>query len=497
MKHLKKINAPADVIAEFERPMNNPNMNHKLEITDINTLIEMDEFMDEQGGASVFMEQKKYSELQKTKLLIERKPDQSLVCSRCHQLKSQNKLLHYETPEKPEAGQAVQLSDHVAQFNREEIIRNVFKQIYSRSIIVYVIDIMNFEGSQIEEIYDLINNGKHRVLLVVNKIDALPLGFNVQNLQLWVKRQIEAKIGEDITWNICLSSSKKATGMAKVLEILKKWKAQMAGMRYKPKVYVLGCTNSGKSTFINALLFKANKYKDPKKVHYRQKYDILTESPAPGTTLDFVTVEEFKLGFRVIDTPGIPNMNQVSAHVSDYEDMLTVLPSKRVQSFSMNIRQGYSVWLGGLCRLDVLSGADKYYTFYVPQNVTIHRTPFDRAEQVYLDRAGTLLRPTYDEKPESIEFEQRPVQLECDSFTTANYDISIEGLGWFSIQGVGFVDMFINLPFGIRHHVRSSAMRPWEIKDKRGLDRYTGMTVAAKTKKNQKLGRKFEMKKEE
>ena len=47
MKHLKKINAPADVIAEFERPMNNPNMNHKLEITDINTLIEMDEFMDE------------------------------------------------------------------------------------------------------------------------------------------------------------------------------------------------------------------------------------------------------------------------------------------------------------------------------------------------------------------------------------------------------------------------------------------------------------------
>jgi hypothetical protein len=33
-------------------------------------------------------------------------------------------------------------------------------------------------------------------------------------------------------------------------------------------------------------------------------------------------------------------------------------------------------------------------------------------------------------------------------------------------------------------------MRPFEIKDK-GLGRYTGMTVAAKTKKNQKLGEKF------
>ena len=105
---------------------------------------------------------------------------------------------------------------------------------------------------------------------------------------------------------------------------------------------------------------------------------------------------------------------------------------------------------------------------------------------MYLDRAGTLLRPTYDENPENIEFERRAVQLECTSFATANYDISIEGLGWFSIQGVGFVDLFINLPFGIRHHIRTSAMRPWEVKDKRGLDRYTGLTVAAKTKKNQR-----------
>lgn len=57
------------------------------------------------------------------------------------------------------------------------------------------------------------------------------------------------------------------------------------------------------------MLFKTNKYKDADKVHYREKYNVLTESALPGTTLDLVTVEQFKIGYRVIDTPGIPNLH--------------------------------------------------------------------------------------------------------------------------------------------------------------------------------------------
>lgn len=56
--------------------------------------------------------------------------------------------------------------------------------------------------------------------------------------------------------------------------------------------------------------------------------------------------------------------------------------------------------------------------------------------------------------------------------------------------------MYVSLPPGLKHHVRESAMRPWELKDKGGLDRYTGMTIAAKTPKNKKLAHKFNVKKE-
>ena len=83
--------------------------------------------------------------------------------------------------------------------------------------------------------------------------------------------------------------------------------------------------------------------------------------------------------------------------------------------------------------------------------------------------------------------------MDCTDFRTANYDVSIDGLGWFSVQGKGFVSIYLNLPYGIKHHVRESPMRPFEIKDKGGLQKYTGMTVGAKTPKNKKLSRKFEL----
>ena len=121
------------------------------------------------------------------------------------------------------------------------------------------------------------------------------------------------------------------------------------------------------------------------------------------------------------------------------------------------------MWLGALCRLDLISGSDKFFTFYVPLNIPIHRTPLERAEQVYLDRAGTLLGPTYDEKPENVEFERHEISLDCTQFKLANFDVSIEGLGWFSVQGTGFITMFLNLPFGIKYHIRDTPMRPHEV----------------------------------
>ncbi len=89
-------------------------------------------------------------------------------------------------------------------------------------------------------------------------------------------------------------SAKKATGINKVIAIIEKLKKELKEVDYLPKIYVVGCTNSGKSSFINAMIYKLNKFKNPAKIHYRSKYDVLTESPLPGTTMDFINVESVR-----------------------------------------------------------------------------------------------------------------------------------------------------------------------------------------------------------
>jgi ribosome biogenesis GTPase A len=53
--------------------------------------------------------------------------------------------------------------------DREKILSSILEKMYYKSIVIKVIDMANFEGSQIDEIYENVNLKKHK-------------------LQTWVKR---------------------------------------------------------------------------------------------------------------------------------------------------------------------------------------------------------------------------------------------------------------------------------------------------------------------
>lgn len=74
------------------------------------------------------------------------------------------------------------LAPFVHNMDRNKIVDEIRNRMYKKSIVIMVMDITNFEGSQVEEFWEEVNTKKHRLLVVVNKIDALPLGFDVEEL---------------------------------------------------------------------------------------------------------------------------------------------------------------------------------------------------------------------------------------------------------------------------------------------------------------------------
>lgn len=79
------------------------------------------------------------------------------------------------------------LAPYVNSFNRDKLLKILMSKIYARSIIVYVCDMSNFEGSIVPEIFKMVEKDHHRLIVVGNKIDALPKGFKLDSLHKWVK----------------------------------------------------------------------------------------------------------------------------------------------------------------------------------------------------------------------------------------------------------------------------------------------------------------------
>ena len=135
--------------------------------------------------------------------------------------------------------------------------------------------------------------------------------------------------------------------------------------------------------------------------------------------------------------------------------------------------------------------------------MTIHKTPINKAEEVFKRQAGLLLQPTYfsrlrpkdpHDELDCEEYEreackvlkdlvEHDIALYCSGFERANYDIVVEGLGWASVQGRGPANFKLYLPPGINYHIREKPMQPFEANSK-GLKRYTGNTINSKTKRN-------------
>ncbi|MFC0415770.1 ribosome biogenesis GTPase YqeH [Cytobacillus solani] len=333
---------------------------------------------------------------------------EEVICQRCFRLKHYNEV------------QDVHLTDD----DFLKILNEIGK---SDALIVKIVDIFDFNGSWLPGLHRFVGNNK--ILLVGNKVDLLPKSVKPNKLINWMKQ--EAKELGLRPEEVFLVSAAKGQFINEVAAAIDEY-------REGKDVYVVGCTNVGKSTFINRILKEVT-----------GEGDVITTSHFPGTTLDIIEIP-LSDGKALVDTPGIINHHQM-AHYVDKRDLKIITPKKEIKPKVYQLNEGQTLFFGGLARFDYLSGGRRSFVCHFSNDINIHRTKLEKADELYSNHAGELLTP-----PRIEDMETFP-ELVKHEFTIkeGKTDIVFSGLGWITINDPGAkVAAFV--PKGVHALVRKS-----------------------------------------
>lgn len=268
------------------------------------------------------------------------------------------------------------------------------------SLILYMIDIFDFNGSVITGITRHLF--QKDILVIGNKRDILPKSLKDTKIEHWLRRQLKEQGIKPI--DVILTSGIKNYNLDAVLEKIHYYRKQR-------DVYVVGVTNVGKSSFINALV----------KHYSADDQTLITTSEFPGTTLDLIAIPLDNKS-SLYDSPGIINSHQM-AHIIKEEDLKIIVPKSELRPITYQLHDQQSLYFGGLARLDYVKGKQNSFTCFFPKRLHIHRTKLENADTLY-NRQQTL--------SPSIASIVNIKDMHQYEFTLPSYkvDIVISGLGF-------------------------------------------------------------------
>ncbi|KAM7260886.1 hypothetical protein ACFE04_026361 [Oxalis oulophora] len=354
--------------------------------------------------------------------------ERPVVCSRCHSLRNYGKV------------KDLKMENLMPDFDFEYTVGKKLASVSrTRSVVLMVVDAVDFDGSfpvkaakiisdTIEENEDAWKKGKSgnvpRVLLVVTKIDLLPVSLSPTTLEHWVRQRAREGGANKIT-KVHMVSAVRDWGLKNLLDDV----ADLAGPR--GHVWAIGAQNAGKSTLLNALGKHASKGRSGKAV------SCLTEAPVPGTTLGIVRLEKVLPGqAKLFDTPGLLHPHQITTRLTSEEQKLVRI-SKEVKPRTYRIEVGHTIHIAGLMRLDVEESSvnSMYITVWASPFLPLHMGKTEKATRMLEDHFGRQLQPPIGSKrvKELGKWVRQEFRITGNSWDSSSVDIAASGLGWFSI----------------------------------------------------------------
>ncbi|MFA1820481.1 ribosome biogenesis GTPase YqeH [Virgibacillus oceani] len=309
------------------------------------------------------------------------------LCKRCFRLKHYNEV------------QEVAVTD-------DDFLQMISTIRNTKSLVVHLIDIFDVNGTLLRSLPRIV--GDNPIILVGNKMDLLPKSTNERKVIHWLRAS--AKEAGLTVKDVLLISSEKGYGFEPLEEKIETW-------RNNRDVYIVGATNVGKSTFINRLIKQSTGYSN-----------VVTTSYFPGTTLGFIEIP-LDDDTSLIDTPGIVNKEQIT-HLLSAADLKVTTPRKVIKPRVYQLNSGQTLFFGGLGRIDFIKGEKQSFVCYFSNELEIHRTKLEKADNLYKNHVGELLVP-----PNKETIAQLPPLVE-NTFHIKHekMDIVFPGLGWISID---------------------------------------------------------------
>lgn len=201
--------------------------------------------------------------------------------------------------------------------NNEDYTK-IINSINQDNLVIYTTDILNLSINNIDKF--------KKVIILVTKKDILPKSIKDEKIINYVKKNYNNVL------DVIIISSIKNYNLDYLYNKMKKYSNN------KP-IYLIGNTNSGKSTLINKLI---NNYS-------QLENNTVTTSMYPSTTLDKV---EINLGdLKLIDTPGLIDEFSIINKLSPLE-LKQITPKKEIKPKSCQINGRGSIIIDKYIRID-------------------------------------------------------------------------------------------------------------------------------------------------
>lgn len=334
--------------------------------------------------------------------------DGVVYCQRCFRLKNYNEVMDTE-------------------LTSDDFLKILQKIADEDALVVNIIDVFDVTGTIVKGLMRHI--GGNDLLVAANKIDLLPRSVNPSKIKHWLNKEVRDM---GITpLDIAVISSTKGDGIDELMELVNKY-------RKGRNVYIVGCTNVGKSTFINRLI----------KQFAGEDDSLITTSHFPGTTLDIIEIPLDSKSL-IIDTPGIINEHQL-VHFIDKQDFKIITPKKEIKPMVFQLNEKQTLYVGALARIDFVKGERTGFVTHFSNELKIHRTKLEKADELWKNHAGGLLTPVIKRDNVICDFKRHVFNIKNEKV-----DIVISGLGFITLPGKK-QEIHIHAPVGVGVFVRAS-----------------------------------------